>query len=107
MKEEQPRNVSDWANRVGITDTYLRKLWSEHYFLTPKHVLFLYKLYRDVYDYYNEMYLAELNKRDMNKTAYCDGTEWGQRIGYYLLHKNEFTVIRDKSKQKHFSAVVA
>ena len=107
VKEEQPRNVSDWANRVGITDTYLRKLWSEHYFLTPKHVLFLYKLYKDVYDYYNEMYLAELNKRAMNKIAYCDGTEWGQRIGYYLLHKNEFAAIRDKSKQTHFPAVVA
>jgi CheY-like chemotaxis protein len=95
-----PENVAQWANLVGVTDAYLRKMWSEYYMVSPKHILFMFKLYRDVFDYYSKSYLAKINGGEQDEIVFKEA-EWRPRICYYLVNKNTFTaIVNNKSRQK-------
>jgi CheY-like chemotaxis protein len=61
LRKYNPESVSDWAARVNISDTYLRKLWGECFTDSPKLMLLKYKVYYNAFVYHNAMYLAELN----------------------------------------------
>jgi response regulator RpfG family c-di-GMP phosphodiesterase len=44
LMKAQPKNVSEWAREIGISDSRLRKAWQQAYERNPKHILFLHRL---------------------------------------------------------------
>ena len=105
LKNDLPRNVVDWANKVGITDTYLRKMWADFCCTSPKHLLFIYKLYKDVFDLCNRQVLSYLNENNLENTNF-DETEWRQRISYYLIHRNTLNKIRENRGVKRLATPI-
>jgi CheY-like chemotaxis protein len=96
LHNEAPQSVSDWAKKAGITDTYLRKLWTDCFACSPKHFLFMYKYYKDAIYYFNGRYLAELNEQE--PAAFSrEVAELQRQENYFLRNKNVLEAIRDKN----------
>ena len=95
LHEDLPENVSDWAGKGNITDTYLRKLWMDCFTVSPKHILFIYKLYKYALSWFNDRYISEVNDGDRRLSAYnFPGHQ--QLLNYYLINKRVLDGIRDK-----------
>ncbi len=91
-----PESVSDWAIKANITDTYLRRLWSDCYAFPPKHVLFLYRIYKQAFAYFDAHYLNKICNVQINITE-PDQEEYRRIKNYYLQSKNELDLLRDKA----------
>jgi CheY-like chemotaxis protein len=96
LQNDFPDNVSDWAQKAGITDTYLRKLLTECYSFPPKHVLFIYKFYKDALDYFNKRYLAELDESEPSRIN-INLSECQRQVSYFLQNRKALEAIRDKN----------
>jgi|GEM_PF-1118601 len=85
LRDELPENVSEWAHRAGITDAYLRRLWTDCYSRHPKHVLFMYRLYKNAFEYFTEIFLANQNEQEPRLSG-IDKNASKQWMEYYLLN---------------------
>lgn len=47
----QPQSVTEWASLAGVTETYLRRIWSEHFGSSPKLAHFVRTLYGHAFEY--------------------------------------------------------
>lgn len=65
IKTVLPESVSEWAANVNISESYLRKLWSECFTTSPKYMLAKYKMYYHALRYHNAAYLAENNQEEI------------------------------------------
>ncbi len=99
IQSDLPESVSDWAAKANITDTYLRRLWSECYAFPPKHVLFLYKTHKQAFTYFNTVYLQKISNIQMHAPL-PDQAEYRRIRNYYLQNKYELDAIRDKNYEK-------
>lgn len=97
IKNRLPESVSDWANLLCITDAYLRKLWSDCFSFSPKHVLFLYSLYKKAFDYYNAVLLTHIGEKSTTQIVNPDVIEHRRTMNYYLQNKEMLDAIRDKN----------
>lgn len=88
VREELPENVSEWAHKAGITDAYLRRLWTTCLSRHPKHVLFMYRLYKNAFEYFTEIYLANTayQKPCLSGIDMSASKQW---MEYYLLNIRE------------------
>jgi CheY-like chemotaxis protein len=96
LRTDLPESVTEWANKAHITDAYLRKLLSESTTFPPKHILFLYKIYKNAFSYYDSLYLSEICDSQKSLPA-PDQMDHRRLINYYLQNKRELDAIRDKS----------
>jgi CheY-like chemotaxis protein len=53
--EKNPASVTEWADFLRISDRQLRNLWHNSSGFSAKHVLFLYGLYRNAFNYYEKL----------------------------------------------------
>lgn len=97
LRNDLPESVTEWAAKAHITDSYLRKLWNDSTTFPPKHILFLYKIYKNAFSYYNSLYLSEISDSQTPLPA-PDQIEHRRLINYYLQNKRELDAIRDKSR---------
>lgn len=95
IRKNLPETVSDWAAQANITDAYLRRIWSECMAFPPKHILFLYTVYKKAFEFYNTLYLSEVNSSGKHPPV-PDQMEHRRVMNYYLLNKRELDGIRDK-----------
>lgn len=97
IKTNLPEAVSDWAVLANISDAYLRKLWNECFTISPKHVLFLYKIYKQAFEYFNAIYLSDISGCKLSQSNYPDMTEHRRMMNYYMQNKEKLDAIRDKN----------
>ena len=93
--EGTPESVSEWAMEANITDAYLRKLWNDCYTFPPKHVLFMYRVYKSAFAYYNALYNSEINETDPFLPN-IDSAEQNRQMQYYMQNKSMLDGIRDR-----------
>jgi len=93
LMKVRPRNVSEWAAEIGVTDSRLRKAWQHAYRRNPKHVLFLHKLLR---------YAVHIDDPDKNEPGLglrpdpqIDEAEYNRMLEY--LHCNR-TALKECGK---------
>jgi hypothetical protein len=86
--------VGDWAAKTNVTEGYLRRMWSECMTFPPKHVLFLYNIYKRALSYYNSLYLSKINDSE-TPASQPDQMKHRRLINYYLQNKREFDAFRD------------
>jgi hypothetical protein len=84
----------DWASKVNVTDSYLRKIWGECTSSSPKMLLFIYKMYKLAFEWHDNTCIAELNNIPLS-TGEPDTGEHRKIIQYYLQNKDELDGIRD------------
>jgi CheY-like chemotaxis protein len=98
LVEDTPEMVSEWATKSNITDAYLRRLWSECFTFSPKHVLFLYKAYKSAFSYLNAQYLSEIN--NVAHVQKIDTSAYHRLESYYLQNRKTLETVRDKKQDK-------
>jgi hypothetical protein len=86
--------VGDWATKTNVTEGYLRRMWSECMTFPPKHVLFLYNIYKRALSYYNSLYLSKINDSE-TPASQPDQMKHRRLINYYLQNKRELDAFRD------------
>ena len=89
LKDTCPETVAAWADASGLSVGYLRKVCMKGFGIAPKQILFLYRLYRDAFLYYE-------NKRNTK----IDSRYYDRQIGYYLQNKKLLDTIRDTMDTK-------
>lgn len=57
--EHQPATVTEWAEKLLITDRQMRNLWHDHVGLGAKQILELYELFSNAFNYYNKILFGE------------------------------------------------
>lgn len=97
IQSDLPESVSAWAAKANISDTYLRRLWSECYAIPPKHILFLYKTYKQAFTYFDAHYINEINNTQISITE-PDQEEYRRVKNYYIQNKYDLDLIRDKTQ---------
>lgn len=65
--EKNPESVTEWAERMRITDRQLRNLWRTCMGFSAKQILFLYHLYQDAFNYYQFDIIGEPHNPDEPK----------------------------------------
>jgi AraC-like DNA-binding protein len=83
------RNVSEWARELGVSDSYLRRAWSDAFGVRLKHVLFLHNLYTDALDYYEKV--CRLNSG--NTTMVLARPEYARQYEYFAANKEALVAI--------------
>jgi CheY-like chemotaxis protein len=89
VKRTLPESVTEWAAKVNITDTYLRKLWSDCFMFSPKYMLVLYRMYYHAFHYHNELYLSELRNEPAPQLSATEFTLYRHLGVYYQKNRNE------------------
>jgi hypothetical protein len=89
LEKEFPETVSDWGRAAQISPAYMRRLWSECASISPKHLLFLYRLYREAFQFFNAAYIEELDEEDSSSQK-GSSTEHRRLMQYYLDNKELF-----------------
>ncbi len=95
IQKDLPESVSDWAAKTNVTDSYLRKIWGECTSSSPKMLLFLYKMYKWAFEWYDSVCIADLNNTPLSISE-PDSGEHRKMIQYYLHNKNELDMIKDR-----------
>lgn len=95
IQQDLPESVSEWAAKANVTDSYLRKIWGECTSSSPKMLLFLYKMYKSAFEWFNALCIAELNNTSL-PVSEPDTCEHRRIIQYYLQNKDELDGIRDE-----------
>jgi len=84
------RNVSEWARELEVSDSYLRRAWSDAFGgVRLKHVLFLQNLYTDALAYYEQV--CRLNSG--NTTMVLARPEYARQYEYFVANKDALASI--------------
>lgn len=89
LQDKFPETVAEWAAHVRVTESYLRRLWTESFSVPPKHVLFIYRLYKNALDYCNSEYLSGF--LDSINLPKVDNEEYRRTISYYQENQTTFS----------------
>lgn len=93
LHEENPKSVNEWAAKANITPKYLRILWKECCGHQPKHVLFMYELYKNAFEYYNTILQEEATKCVIPIQRKQTILEYTNQMTYYTKNKQVLSTI--------------
>lgn len=86
LLEKNPSSVTEWADHLRISDRQLRNLWHNGSGYSAKHILFLYNLYRNAFDYYERL-LFEPKNCPANTEILTDPF-YKKQYSYYLENRS-------------------
>ena len=83
--EKNPASVTEWADCLRISDRQLRNLWHNSGF-SAKHVLFLYGLYRNAFNYYEKLLFEP--KTNSGQSEISADPVYKKQYSYFLENRS-------------------
>lgn len=84
-----PRNVTDWAHELHISESYFRRAWKDATGFRLKHVLFLHSLYSDALTYYELVCRTDSG----NTTQVLARPQYSRQYEYYVENREALDAI--------------
>jgi len=84
--EKKPKNVTEWADLMRISDRQLRRLWHTDESIGAKYTLFLFYLYTQAFEYYNKVI-----QNSGHFLTPQDSSEYSKFANYFHSHRSTFS----------------
>jgi DNA-binding NarL/FixJ family response regulator len=98
----KPASIMHWADKVGVEERYLRKVWTDCFEYQPKYVLWLHRIFSHAFSYYKSFYCEKGKlKTETENAGFKDkGPYYSGYKRFYNAHKSTIDYILKSRKLK-------
>ncbi|MBD3419523.1 MAG: response regulator [Chitinivibrionales bacterium] len=96
--DNHPGSIGQWASEIGVTQQYIKNLWKDYFDSRAEHICFLYNLYRNAFQVYNNLF-KERKKGIVNSYLFTSDLEYTRHYRHFIDNKNALQAIVEKSTQ--------
>ena len=89
LHDKNPKSVDEWAKEVGVNKSGLRKICKQRLNCKTKNVLFVYRLFGYVFNFYEKIIAVNYKLRADYDNEIINDKDYQKMETYFLFHKKE------------------